>query len=81
MHLGRFRIHRLSSHRSPMPVTVGGEEMMADVHTMEMELTSEDSTHGTVTLRFFKAADRDQAQDFGEGSVVVLSMDHVASEA
>jgi hypothetical protein len=72
MQLGKFRVHRMSAHRSPMPVMHDGEELMADVHTTEMELTCEDGRHGSLILRFVKAADRQLADAWSEGDTLTL---------
>ena len=81
MNVGKFRIHRMSHHRSPMPVMHDGEELLADVHTMEVELTCESGAHGTLLLRFVKSADRQTAEQFSEGDVITLYAEKMGAEA
>jgi len=80
MQLGKFRVHRMSAHRSPMAVMHAGEELMADVHTVEMELVCEGGQHGSLVLRFVKAADRQEADQLSEGDVVTLSTEKMHAE-
>lgn len=76
MDIGKFTVHRVSAHKQPRVVTVDGEEMTADVNMMEVELISTDGSHGTLSLRFYKTADRDVANDvFLEGGTVAFSVE------
>jgi len=82
MLVGKYYVHRVSSHKQPMVKTIDGEEMMVDVSTQEVELTSADGNHGTLTLRFFKLADTQAVSEtMVQGGFVTLSVDKVEADA
>jgi hypothetical protein len=74
MEIGKFTVQRNSAHKQPRVVTVEGEEMTADVAMQEIELVSCDN-HGTLTLRFYKTADRHAINlETSQGGTVTLSL-------
>ena len=82
MELGKFYVHRNSPHKAPMVKTIDGEEMMVDVSTQEIELTPVDGDHGTLTLRFFKNADRLAMSDLAaQGGYVTLSIEKAEGDS
>ena len=75
MLVGNFMVHRMTASKTPRPVTVDGEEMMADVHGLEVELTSVDSSNGSLIVRIFTAAGQEEASALcREGEIVTLTM-------
>jgi hypothetical protein len=69
-----FNVHRKSAHMTPRTVTVNGEEAMADVSVLEVELTPADGAyHGTLTLRLFSKAERAAWESVSEGDTVPVT--------
>jgi hypothetical protein len=69
-----LRVNRVSDHYVQRPVTYDGEEALAQVMELQVELHDETSRHGSMTLHFFSKDHKDQARDlFQPGSLVTVT--------
>lgn len=74
MDLGAFVVARVNRTKALRLVAVDGEEVMADVSMLEVELTAPDGQHGSLTLRFYSTADIAAAQaEYVEGATTALA--------
>lgn len=49
----KFNVHGVNRVQLPMPAKVEGEDVMAQVSAVEVELTTDSPLSGSLTLRFF----------------------------